>query len=755
MLGIEGAIVLGHFCEKHGPSIVYSTRLVSSKTPLYSFPKSSRRHVARPVAKKQHYVDADDESGSSACVGEEEEEDADDIMHERKDLSLYSSSGYSSSSSSSDSSSDSNASLSSSSAYMTPWANSSALSIPKRASKSRNSVTQVDPFASVACVHRYISIEENDDHKSKKKKKAKKGQEKGKTKTKSMSAVSSSIVDDDDDDDDDLMLTSPRRSARERGRRRIAVTMKSPSPTRQKGDEQGNKDGDGDDNNDDNDDDGDDEEARRRRERAAQAKLRKRRREQRADERPTVSLNACPSCGSMSEGQGYYSYDGASSTYVISTRYPEPSLYSAIRRTCVRSLSCEQVPGREGSVVFEEDSTACFAYVFKIKDAKARGYQRFYSLIFLLPDLSQLLTAHPFLESSFRLLVQDLKARADNKFRTEYSDAEAEASRHFGGFHPTSAGLFRRRAAMHSLRSLVELVALDDLYVRLHQHFAKMLFGAYALLNEKSLEFSAPASSVLQLRAHHQRCGDNDDGDNNDDDDDADDDEDRKEDEAAQCLMQLKLVADVLGLDVLAALVYHCVVGNQVVVACDSDSDETRWHANALLSACALILPPACRSVARNASDYMERWQCNLLGLCNGGDGAIPDHVDPSSFAMVHVLDNGAMRLYTGPDEYHHQPPAYVETTLGAQLVRIVVAQQPNAAIRLAQVRVTVEQWLNKAKVFFRLAKSVEDDADTRIDQFTRALGLKPCDLRVLRFLATGMKQPLLLNHFLWHKIVH
>ena len=35
--GIRGFIVLAHFCEQHGPSVAYSTRLIRDDTSLYQF----------------------------------------------------------------------------------------------------------------------------------------------------------------------------------------------------------------------------------------------------------------------------------------------------------------------------------------------------------------------------------------------------------------------------------------------------------------------------------------------------------------------------------------------------------------------------------------------------------------------------------------------------------------------------------------------------------------------------------------------
>ncbi|MDP2434535.1 MAG: hypothetical protein Q8P67_02205 [archaeon] len=56
--GIRGFIVLAHFCEQHGPSVAYSTRLIRADTSLYhfSFPASSpsATNVSAPTRPAQH-----------------------------------------------------------------------------------------------------------------------------------------------------------------------------------------------------------------------------------------------------------------------------------------------------------------------------------------------------------------------------------------------------------------------------------------------------------------------------------------------------------------------------------------------------------------------------------------------------------------------------------------------------------------------------------------------------------------------------
>lgn len=96
--------------------------------------------------------------------------------------------------------------------------------------------------------------------------------------------------------------------------------------------------------------------------------------------------------------------------YFITTRYPSAS-YARIRTACVRALSCEFSPGGEGPMFFgdevhhphvefffrsakpyrhHQENGFCLSYVFKVHDLLARGFVRWYGVLFLAPHASLL-----------------------------------------------------------------------------------------------------------------------------------------------------------------------------------------------------------------------------------------------------------------------------------------------------------------------------------------------------------------------------
>ena len=130
----------------------------------------------------------------------------------------------------------------------------------------------------------------------------------------------------------------------------------------------------------------------------------------------------CASCRSVPEGEAFVSYDPQLKAYYISGRQPESSIYSLVRRACVRSLSCEIGAGPEctGSVFFDMDSSMfVLSYVFKLLDGQARGFRRLYSFMIILPGRAHILASRTYFEGMFMHLSHCLGARATVKYLRE------------------------------------------------------------------------------------------------------------------------------------------------------------------------------------------------------------------------------------------------------------------------------------------------------------------------------------------------
>ncbi|KAJ3181130.1 hypothetical protein HDU85_003835 [Gaertneriomyces sp. JEL0708] len=184
------------------------------------------------------------------------------------------------------------------------------------------------------------------------------------------------------------------------------------------------------------------------------------------------SRGVAESHSELGEPKGCMSWDSESRTAYISGHHPyHAASYSIVRQACVQSLSCEFCPGREGPILFGDDSTGgVLSYMFKIRDSQARGYQRWYSILFISSDRSFLVASWPFLVSKFRAITAEMQTKAEVTFMREKSAMEAAESglHRQGAFNPSTPTHFLRRRGHQALRLLADIVNMPDLGLKLH-----------------------------------------------------------------------------------------------------------------------------------------------------------------------------------------------------------------------------------------------------------------------------------------------
>ncbi|KAG1656402.1 Folliculin [Nymphon striatum] len=102
----------------------------------------------------------------------------------------------------------------------------------------------------------------------------------------------------------------------------------------------------------------------------------------------------------------------------ISSQHPyHPEVFSVVRQACVRSLSCEVCPGREGPIFFGDDSRGhVISHTFFLKDSQARGFHRWYSVIVIMMDKIYLLNSWPFLVTHIKKVIDELQAKANKVY---------------------------------------------------------------------------------------------------------------------------------------------------------------------------------------------------------------------------------------------------------------------------------------------------------------------------------------------------
>ncbi|KAL1986403.1 hypothetical protein VTN96DRAFT_6482 [Rasamsonia emersonii] len=211
-------------------------------------------------------------------------------------------------------------------------------------------------------------------------------------------------------------------------------------------------------------------------------------------------------------------------TYLSLRGPPNPADYALLRRSSIRTLSCELLPrGLSSGPLCFGDSVAGYtiAYIFRLPDAMARGKRRSYALVALAgKDAGRAFRASPIIWRSFSRIAGSIvsaaeKHQEEEKRREERSYA---SSSKIGGrdYTPISSFLTGRtvdpdgqprRAGQIRARNLAEIVGNEYIFAELHAHFVALLqqlgsmFGGLPISEERfvcstvSPEENVPSSS--------------------------------------------------------------------------------------------------------------------------------------------------------------------------------------------------------------------------------------------------------------------
>lgn len=417
------------------------------------------------------------------------------------------------------------------------------------------------------------------------------------------------------------------------------------------------------------------------------------------------NLSQCPTCSPRfptsaakntdsqpsDNGLGYLSQDPLNpDTIFTTTRYPShPRLYAALRQACVRSLSCEFCPGREGPILFgDEKHGYTLSYMFKIRDDRARGSQRFYALSLLMTDRLYLIASTTYLISKFRSLARFLQARAATASATASATATATANRgepekksraqslqlrpspqarsqirstiidnprlvlplsssgrSLTGDLPTkfptgmasmltSDQFLRRHSSTNTkqLRTLEELLELPHLMATLHASFTVILSSGNRRLLEsqpmplqKWTEPTTVLMDVLPLSRLYEHT-----------DSQVSSPSSVGSSVGSTCLTprfhldHLGQLYHILGRSQFGKLLFNFVIGNQIVIR--SSSQAIIQDIMVVLED---ILPQLCFRKLEYETVYQPIWVCNLLGLSR--DSPIPNEVDLTSLVLLEV----------------------------------------------------------------------------------------------------------------------
>ena len=203
--------------------------------------------------------------------------------------------------------------------------------------------------------------------------------------------------------------------------------------------------------------------------------------------------------------QSSYSSDSACHdhliTYLSLRGPPNPADYALLRRSSIRTLSCELLPrGLSSGPLSFGDAVAGFtiAYIFRLPDPKARGRRRSYALVALAgKDAGRAFRACPLIWRAFGGIASGIVAAAE-RFQEEEKNREegAREAAKLGGrnYTPVSSFLIGRSvdpdghprrtlpAGQIRAKGLAEIVGNEYVFADMHRQFVVLLQQLGALL---------------------------------------------------------------------------------------------------------------------------------------------------------------------------------------------------------------------------------------------------------------------------------
>ncbi|KAM6249847.1 folliculin isoform 2-T5 [Porphyrio hochstetteri] len=440
----------------------------------------------------------------------------------------------------------------------------------------------------------------------------------------------------------------------------------------------------------------------------------------------------CEGCRSLAGGHpGYVSHDKETSIKYVSHQHPNhPQLFSIVRQACVRSLSCEVCPGREGPIFFgDEQHGFVFSHTFFIKDSLARGFQRWYSIITIMMDRIYLINSWPFLLGKIRGIIDELQGKALKVFEAEQYGCPQRAQRMNTAFTP-----FLHQRNGNAARSLTSLTNDENLWACLHTSFAWLLKACGSRLTEKLLEGAPTEDTLVQMEKLADLKEESEGWDGSEEEEKPSSQPDVVEgQELSKCSPETSLMPD-----------------------CNSWNVAHRRLSifRSLRHMRQTMLPVGCVRIIPYSDQYEEAYRCNFLGL--SPHVQIPSHILSSEFAvLVEVRTATRSSLYPTlfDDEQSLNKYEFVVTSgspVAADRVGPTILNKIEAALTNQNLSVDVvdqclvclkEEWMNKVKVLFKFTK-VDSRPKEDTQKLLSILGAAEEDnVKLLKFWMTGLSK--------------
>ncbi|XP_030021717.1 folliculin isoform X2 [Manduca sexta] len=173
----------------------------------------------------------------------------------------------------------------------------------------------------------------------------------------------------------------------------------------------------------------------------------------------------CNGCTSLGPETVLVTKDDDGTIFCSRETVPNIDVTSFLRQAAVRSITCEVNWSKEGGVVYFSDTQGhVLSLTFQLRDTRARGLKRWFSIVVLMKDKMLLLNITPLLSEHMQNIAKELQQLADVVFDDEQKVCSQRALR-----------LQTGRNDFGQSRSLKQLTGNEDVFKTLHSHFAWML----------------------------------------------------------------------------------------------------------------------------------------------------------------------------------------------------------------------------------------------------------------------------------------
>ncbi|XP_071557157.1 folliculin isoform X2 [Temnothorax nylanderi] len=283
-----------------------------------------------------------------------------------------------------------------------------------------------------------------------------------------------------------------------------------------------------------------------------------------------------------------------------------------LKHACVRSLSCEVHPGKEGVCYFGDEYRGhVLSHTFTLKDAQARGFRRWCSFIVFMRDKQFLLNMWPFLIDNLREVIRELQDFSEKRYNAEEAECPQRAMR----LTTANNGMGCHSTSIKQSRTLGDITNEKHVFVRIHmwlvwilsagaRHFIE-IFPMNLLDDELNYNFEHQIETEEGFTLVNAKLPVNFNF-NWDDSELLSEFSEIAEKSTAVILRNLKRV---LGKDQFRQLLYSCLTGVQVLVR------GPKIQRLESLYGLSSLVPRACRRVKTQTLEYMDPDTCNFIGV--------------------------------------------------------------------------------------------------------------------------------------------